>query len=122
MGGKKTAIIGASPNPGRYSHVATSLLSEYGHETVPLGQRAGHIGQEEIITEWPDAIDELDTITLYMNPQRQEPLYDYLVGLRPKRMIFNPGTENPALEKLASDAGIEVEEACTLVLLRTGQY
>ena len=69
----------------------------------------------------PD-IEGVDTITLYMNPQRQEPLYDYIIGLNPKRIIFNPGTENPVLMKMAKDAGIEPVVACTLVMLATGEY
>lgn len=89
---------------------------------LPLGIRKGYIGSEQIITEWPEQINGLDTLTLYMNPSRQREHYDYLISLKPKRMVFNPGTENRELEELARDAGIEVEEACTLVLLRTGQY
>lgn len=122
MSSKKTVVFGASPNPGRYSHVATNMLADYGHEVLPLGIRKGYIGSEQIITEWPEQINGLDTLTLYMNPSRQREHYDYLISLKPKRMVFNPGTENRELEELARDAGIEVEEACTLVLLRTGQY
>ncbi|MEX2597337.1 MAG: CoA-binding protein [Salibacteraceae bacterium] len=119
---KPTAIIGASPNPARYSFLATNMLRDYNHPVYPLGIRKGEIDGVEIITQWPDQIQNLDTITLYIGPQNQPEHYDYLIGLKPKRIVFNPGTENPELKKKAEVAGIETIEACTLVMLRTSQF
>jgi len=119
---KKTAVIGASSNPERYSFIATRMLTEYDHEVVPLGIKAGKIDNHDIITDWPAEIDDLDTVTMYVGPKRQPDLYDTVLNLKPKRIIFNPGTENAEFEAMAQAKGIETEEACTLVLLRTGQY
>lgn len=118
---KKTAVLGASPNPDRYSHIATKMLNEYGHEVLPLGRRKGHIGSEEILTDWPEN-EIVHTVTMYMNAQHQEPFQDYILSLKPERIIFNPGAENRVLENKANEAGIETVNACTLVMLRTGQY
>lgn len=118
---KKTVLLGASVNPARYSYLALEKLRRYGHEVVAIGAKPGRVGDTDIITEHP-AITDTDTVTLYLNPQAQEQYYDYILSLHPKRIIFNPGTENPALEKLAEENGIRVQEACTLVLLGTGQY
>jgi hypothetical protein len=122
MSKKTTAIFGASPNPQRYSYLSTEMLQSYGHPVVPLGLREGKIGDAAIITEWPEAIDDLDTITLYVGPKHQPEHYDYLLGLRPKRIIFNPGTENPEFKQRIEAEGIEAVTACTLVMLRTEQY
>ena len=119
---KVTAIFGASPNEGRYSNMAARMLSEYDHPIVPLGQRKGLIANKDIIVDWPDQIDNLDTLTMYVGPARQPEHYAYLLSLKPKRIIFNPGAENPELEALAAIQGVEVVNACTLVMLRTGQY
>jgi uncharacterized protein len=122
MSNKKTLVLGASPNPSRYSNIATLRLLQYGHEVIPLGIRKGDIGLLPIELEaknWED----VDTLTLYMNPKRQVPYYDYIVNnIAPKRIIFNPGTENEELRNLAAEKGIETDYACTLVLLSTGQY
>lgn len=118
---KKTIVLGASPNPSRYSHVAVNRLVNHKHEVVPVGIKEGKIAGLDIQNGWPD-IDNVDTITLYLNPKRQETYYDYILGLEPKRIIFNPGTENPELVKLAKEKGIETEIACTLVLLSVGEY
>lgn len=118
---KKTVVIGVSENPNRYATMATKMLMEFGHEVVPIGKAPGTINDLAIVTGFP-AISAVDTVTLYVNPLRQPPLYDYLIGLHPKRVIFNPGTENPELEAILNENGIETEEACTLVLLQTGQY
>lgn len=122
-GKKKTVIVGSSPNRGRYAWIATEMLAEYGHPIVPLGIRAGEVAGESIvdIRKKPD-IPDVDTITLYLSPAHQEEWYDYLIGLKPKRIIFNPGTENDAFEKRANKEGIETTQACTMVLLRSGQY
>jgi predicted CoA-binding protein len=121
--GKKTVIVGATTNQSRYAFLAAQMLTEYGHEIVPLGIRRGEIFGEDIkdIRSKPK-IDGVDTITLYISPVHQPEWYDYLLGLNPKRIIFNPGTENEEFEKLAEDKNIEATEACTLVLLRSKQF
>lgn len=118
---KKTVVLGAVPFPDRYAYLATERLHNYGHTVVPVGIRAGEIAGIPIILGTP-AIADVDTITLYLNPMRQVPLYDYILGLKPQRIIFNPGTENPELVKLAQEQGIHTEYACTLVLLASSQY
>ena len=117
----KTLVIGASEDTSRFSNIATRMLKEYGHEVVLLGQEEGNIAGTNIQTGTPP-VAQIDTITLYLSPKRQPPLYQYMVGLKPRRVIFNPGTENAELEQLLANNGIGFEEACTLVLLRTGQY
>ncbi len=120
---KKTLVVGASPNPGRYAYLAANMLTEYDHEVVPIGIKKGTVAGKEIldIRQKPE-IANIDTITLYIGPQHQGEWYDYLLGLRPKRIIFNPGTENEVFRNLAEAKGIETTEACTLVLLRSRQY
>ncbi len=120
---KKTVIVGASPNPGRYAYLAAGMLSEHGHEFVPVGIRRGEVGGKPIlnIREKP-AIANVDTVTLYIGPQRQPEWYDYILSLKPKRVIFNPGTENNEFVEMVNDHGIEALEACTLVMLRSKQY
>jgi predicted CoA-binding protein len=121
--GKKTVIVGATTNQSRYAFLAAQMLTEYGHEIVPLGIRRGEIFGKDIkdIRSKPK-IDGVDTITLYISPVHQPEWYDYLLSLNPKRIIFNPGTENEEFEKLAEDKNIEATEACTLVLLRSKQF
>lgn len=118
---KKTLIIGASNNPERYSYKAAERLLHHGHEIELLGLRNDEIFGRKIDTERKKYSD-LDTVTMYIGPQRQPDYYDYIILLKPKRVVFNPGTENPDLEELLTENGIEFEEACTLVLLQTGQY
>jgi hypothetical protein len=120
---KKTVIIGASTNSARYSYLAAATLRQYGHEFVPVGLKKGMIFGKQIldIRSAPE-ITDVDTITLYVSPSHQSGLEDYLLRLKPKRVIFNPGTENEQLEQTLEKAGIEVSESCTLVLLRTGQF
>ncbi len=118
---KKTVVLGATDNPSRYSYLAVDRLSAHQHPVVAIGKKAGKVGNIEIITEHP-AIDNVDTVTLYLNPQNQQQYYDYILSLHPKRIIFNPGAENEELERLATEKGIKPMEACTLVLLSTGQY
>jgi predicted CoA-binding protein len=118
---KKTLVIGASKNAERYAYKAAERLLYYGHEVELLGLRADVIFNRTIDTE-KIAYADLDTVTLYVGPQHQPDYYEYVVSLKPKRVIFNPGTENPEFEQLLVSSGIEVEEACTLVLLGTGQY
>jgi predicted CoA-binding protein len=119
---KKTAIIGATPREGKYAYQATHRLKMHDHPVVPLGVRAGEIDGEQILTDWPESIEGLDTVTMYVGPARQPELYDYIIGLSPKRVIFNPGTENNEFYQKLNSAGIEHEEACTLVLLSTNSY
>jgi predicted CoA-binding protein len=118
---KKTLIIGASENPERYANKAFHSLTQHGHPVVMLANKEGKIDEVIIHKGFPN-IEELDTVTLYVSPKNQEPYYDYLISLKPKRIIFNPGTENPVLEAKAIHHGIEAIEACTLVLLSIGAY
>jgi uncharacterized protein len=118
---KKTLVIGASENPQRYSYLAVQKLNAHQHPVIALGKRTGHIGSTIIETEHKH-FENIDTVTLYLNPQRQKDYYDYILSLHPQRIIFNPGTENDELYELAKAKGIAVEEACTLVLLSTNQY
>ena len=120
---KKTAIIGATTNPARYAYVAAELLTRHGHEIVPIGIKKGEVAGKGILDlrEKP-SIEGIDTVTMYIGPQNQPEWYDYILGLKPKRIIFNPGTENLEFEKMANNRGIETEEACTLVMLRVGNY
>ncbi|AWO00902.1 CoA-binding protein [Chitinophaga alhagiae] len=118
---KLTVVIGASENPQRYSFLAVNRLRANGHPVVAIGKRAGQIGDTPVIKEHPP-LENVDTVTLYLNPTLQQEYYDYILGLQPKRIIFNPGTENTELIAKARENGIEPKEACTLVLLSTGQY
>lgn len=120
---KKTVVVGASTNPSRYAYMAANMLKEYGHEVVPVGIKKGEVAGESILQlkENP-TIKDVDTVTLYVGPQNQEAWYHFILGLQPKRIIFNPGTENSTFEKKASEAGIEVVEGCTLVMLRSRQF
>ena len=118
---KRTLIIGASNNPERYAYKAAERLLAHGHEIELLGLRPDVIFGKTIDTE-RKTYDGLDTVTLYVGPQRQPEYYDYVLSLKPKRVIFNPGTENDEFETLLKENGIEAEGACTLVLLGTGQY
>lgn len=118
---KKTLVLGASDNPSRYAYRAVHSLKHHGHEVVPVGIRKGQVAGLDIHTDRP-ALDDIDTVTLYVGPQNQPTWYDYILSLKPKRIIFNPGTENPELERRAEQQGIEVEEACTLVMLSIGNY
>jgi predicted CoA-binding protein len=117
----KTLVIGASEKPERYANMAVKLLREYKHEVLAIGLQEGAIDDVPIQTGQP-AFEDVDTVTLYVGPQRQDPFFDYLIGLKPRRVIFNPGTENPVLQEKLSHNGIEPIEACTLVMLRTGQW
>jgi len=118
---KKTMVIGASENPERYSNKAIHRLVSHNHPVVAIGLRKGNVDGVEILTDRPE-LKDIDTITLYLNPNNQKPYYDYIISLKPKRIIFNPGTENRELEQMAEANGIQTMEACTLVLLGTGQY
>jgi predicted CoA-binding protein len=121
MATKKTLVLGASENPARYSNLAVKKLTANGHPVIAVGKRRGSINNTVIETEKKDFTD-IDTVTLYLNPQNQKEYYDYILSLKPKRIIFNPGTENDELVDLANAKGIKTQEACTLVLLSTAQY
>jgi predicted CoA-binding protein len=118
---KPTVILGASNNPERYAYKATKMLIEYGHTVYPVGVREGKINGIDIIVQ-KQVFENIDTVTLYVGPANQPSWYDYILSLKPKRIIFNPGTENPDLVKLASEKNIECTEACTLVLLTINNY
>ena len=118
---KKTLVFGASLKPNRYSNLAIHRLVDSGVETLAYGLREGEVSGVNISNNL-DKISDIHTITLYINPKRQEEYYNSIISLAPKRVIFNPGTENPELYKLLENNDIEVDVACTLVLLSTGQY
>ena len=117
----KTLVLGASLKEDRYSNKAVRKLVNNNIETVAFGLKAGEISGIEINTQLK-AFDKIHTVTLYLNPKRQEQYYDYIVSLNPKRVIFNPGTENTTFQNLLSENGIAFEEACTLVMLSIGNY
>lgn len=118
---KKTVVLGASDNPSRYSFLAVERLREKGHPVVAVGKREGKIKDTLILTGEP-LVNDVDTVTLYLNPVLQVAAYDYILGLKPRRVIFNPGTENDELEEILRSKGIESVEACTLVMLAAGMY
>jgi len=120
---KKTVVVGASPNPSRYAYRASHMLSEYGHDIVPLSIKRGSVAGEEIkdLRQRPH-ISDIDTLTLYIGPQHHNQWMEYLLELSPRRIIFNPGTENPDFIAQAEAKGIEVVEGCTLVMLQSGVY
>lgn len=118
---KKTLVIGASTDPSRYSYLAANRLVNHKHEIELLGIKDGVVAGKEINTE-KEKFEDIDTVTLYVNPQRQSEYFDYVADLKPRRVIFNPGTENPEFQRFLTEKGIEPIEACTLVMLSTGQY
>jgi predicted CoA-binding protein len=117
----KTLVIGASENPDRYANKAANRLVQHGHAVELLGLRSGTVRGNPIRTGQPE-LNDIDTVTLYVSPKNQTGFYDYIKKLKPRRVIFNPGTENPAFEKDLQQQGIEPIEACTLVMLAVGQY
>ena len=118
---KKTLVLGASLKPFRYSNLAVKTLVEHGHDVVALGLKEGQIVGVDIETVKKDW-DDIDTITLYLNPENQQPLYDYILSLNPRRIIFNPGAENDELIQKAQEKGIETTIGCTLVMLSSQLY
>lgn len=121
MSGKKTLVLGASLKDWRISHEAVSRLARYGHPVIAVGLREGKIEGTDVIKE-PPAEKDFDTVTLYLNADNQKKYYDYILSAKPKRIIFNPGAENPELAKLAEENGIEIIEACTLTMLASRLY
>lgn len=118
---KKTLIIGATPNADRYAYRAAHMLTSKGHSIINIGIKQGEVAGEKI-EKADKPYTDIDTITLYIGPDLQTAYYDYIIETKPKRVIFNPGTENLELEQILDLNGIEPVEACTLVLLSTGQY
>lgn len=121
MSNKTTLIVGASNNPERYSYKAAMSLTSHGNNIINLGIKTGEVAGQPILHGTP-ILQNIHTITLYVAPTHQEPIYEYLLGLKPKRIIFNPGTENSYFKNRAEAQGIEAIEACTLVMLATNQF
>lgn len=117
----KTLVIGAGTNPERYAWKAVHSLRLHGQEVIAFGKESGTIDDVTIENTWNPNWD-VDTVTLYLNPMRQEAYYEKIIDLKPRRVIFNPGTENPEFMQLLEQAGVFPEVACTLVLLSIGQY
>lgn len=118
---KKTVVLGASDNPSRYSYLAIHKLTSHGHPVVAIGKKNGKVGDIQIEKDHLP-VSEVDTVTLYLNPMNQREYIDYILDLKPKRIIFNPGTENEQLITKAKENGIEPVIGCTLVMLSTGMY
>lgn len=121
MNDKKTLVIGASEKPERYAHLAVNRLLDKGYEVAAIGAREGKIRAVKIETGFPEYAG-IDTVSLYLSVKNQKQFYDYIIQLKPRRIIFNPGAENEELFKLAEKNQIEAIEACTLVMLSTGQF
>lgn len=117
-----TAVLGASANADRYSNKAIRLLKSYGHQVIPVHPALKEIEGLPVATALSEITVPVDTLTLYVGPERGEPLVAQMVALKPRRVIMNPGTESDLLTRILQDAGIEVVEGCTLVMLKTGQY
>lgn len=118
---KKTLVLGASDNPERYSYLAVNRLRSKGHPVEAIGRKKVKVADIDVDTVKKE-IPGIDTVTLYLSPAHQKEYYDYIVSLHPRRLIFNPGAENEELAALAKANGIQPVEACTLVLLSTGQF
>jgi predicted CoA-binding protein len=118
---KKTLVLGASANPARYSFLAINKLREHNHLVVAIGKRQAIVADIPVELETAP-IENLDTVSIYLNKENQKNYYDYIISQHPRRVIFNPGAENPDFELALANKGILAVEACTLVLLSTGQY
>ena len=118
---KPTLVIGASDNPSRYAYKAVESLVNHGHAVIAFGKKKGVIGDVDIRNDW-NTTWKVDTVTLYINPKIQEDYYKMIIGLKPKRVIFNPGTENQYFYEMLQEKGIKVEVACTLVMLSIGDF
>lgn len=121
MKNKKTLVLGATTKPERYAFRAINMLVEKGHTVLAIGQNTGEVAGVKIYTK-AIPVKNIDTVTLYLNPARQRDYYNYIIEAQPKRVVFNPGTENPELYQLLELNNIKAEVACTLVLLATNQY
>ncbi len=118
---KKTLVLGGSLKPDRYANKAIRRLVRYDHPVVSIGLRSGEVAGVNIETGMPVYTD-IDTVTVYLNPFNQEPYFDYIISLKPRRIIFNPGTENDYFAQRCKEEGIEVVEHCTLIMLDAGNY
>ncbi len=121
MGNKKTLVLGATTRADRYAYRAVQMLVNKGHEVVAVGRDVGEVSGVHIHNQ-KVPLEDIDTVTLYLNPRNQREYYDYIVDASPKRVVFNPGTENPELYQLLRDNHIEIDVACTLILLAINQY
>ena len=121
MKNKKTLVLGATAKPDKYAYLAINKLVEKGHSVLAIGQNTGEVAGVKIYTK-QIPLANIDTVTLYLNPKRQVDYYNYIIETKPKRVIFNPGTENPQFSQLLESNGIKAQVACTLVLLATNQY
>jgi len=119
---KRVVVMGASANPDRYSNMAIRLLLEHGHEVLPVHPKLDEVEGLKVLHHVDEISDPVDTLTLYVGPDISSAAAESILQLRPGRVIFNPGSGNPALAQRLSQAGIAYEQACTLVLLRTGQF
>jgi len=120
---KKTVVFGASPRSSRFSYKAVNMLKDCGHEVVPLGISDGTAGGLQILSLLPKPeIEDVHTVTMYINPSHQKDWYDYIFSLSPERIIFNPGTENSELAELAKEKGVEVVYGCTLIMLGSDSF
>ncbi len=122
MSHETVAILGASANPARYSNRAQHMLIEHGHSVIPVNPQLDSVDGVPCVPDLQSIGTAVDTVTVYLRPDRQHAYTDQLLRLAPRRVIFNPGSENPALRATLEAAGIDVQWACTLVLLRTGQF
>ncbi len=116
------AVIGASENPEKYAYQAFMLLRKYGHRPIPVSPKLARLEGEKAYATLQDIPEKIDTLTMYVSAEKSSPMLPVILAAKPKRVIFNPGAENPELGKKCKEAGIDVEEACTLVLLRTNQF
>lgn len=119
---ERVVILGASDKPDRYAYKALQSLTKHGHTVVPVHPKLTEIEGVPVVSNLADVAGEVDTLTLYVNPAISTAAADEILKLKPQRVIFNPGTENPELAQRLNAAGIATMEACTLVLLSTGQY
>jgi len=120
--GETVAVLGASPKPDRYAYRAMQMLREHGHRPIPVNPAFDEILGAKCYPSIGDVAEPIQTVTMYLGKQRSDPLIDDIVNAKPRRIIMNPGAENDDLAKKAEAAGIEVDYACTLVMLQTGQF
>jgi predicted CoA-binding protein len=121
MDNKKTLVIGASLNPERYAYRAVKLLRKFGHPVEAIGLKEGEIDDVQIHRN-KELFTNVHTVTMYLGPKNQTEYYQYILEMKPQRIVFNPGTENPEFESIAKANSIEVVEDCTLVMLNRGAY
>ena len=119
---ESVAVLGASPKPARYAYKAMEMLRQHGHRAIPVNPAFEEVLGETCYRSIADAPKPIDTVTMYLGKERSDPLIDEIVAAQPRRIIMNPGAENENLAKKAEAAGIEVDYACTLVLLQTGAF